>query len=275
MNNTVVRSISGVVFLGIVLCGLLIHKVLFAVLFALMMAGMMAEFYRMTMGDCYKASRALAIFTGVLLFVALFLVRAYGLNANYVALCAIPLLVLMSTSLYAKDREDFPKFANLYTGMVYIALPLSLSNMIVFNRDGEFSGLLMLSFFCIIWASDIGAYCLGLLLGKNGKKLFPSISPKKSWAGFWGGMAVAIIAAVVMKYVRLLDLPLVHSIVLAIVMHVAGVYGDLFESQWKRYYGLKDSGKVIPGHGGLLDRFDSTIFAIPAGVVYLIIVGLL
>ena len=87
--------------------------------------------------------------------------------------------------------------------------------------------------------------------------------------------AVAIIAAVVMKYVRLLDLPLVHSIVLAIVMHVAGVYGDLFESQWKRASEVKDSGKIIPGHGGMLDRFDSAIFAVPAGAIYLSLLNLL
>ena len=117
--------------------------------------------------------------------------------------------------------------------------------------------------------------CFGLLFGKNGKKLFPSISPKKSWAGFWGGLAVAVATAIILNVTGLLVIPWYHSIILAILMDVAGVYGDLFESLWKRIYEVKDSGKIIPGHGGFLDRFDSAIFAIPVGAIYLMLTGLI
>ena len=114
-----------------------------------------------------------------------------------------------------------------------------------------------------------------MLFGKNGKKLFPSISPKKSWAGFWGGLLLSMVAAYVLYLTHLLQYPLVHCLILAAIMNVAGVYGDLFESQWKREAGIKDSGNVIPGHGGLLDRFDSTLFAMPAGVAYLLLMHLI
>ena len=250
MNNTLKRSLSGILFLAIVLGGLLVDKYLYAVLFTFMTAGMLHEFFRMTMGDRYRASQYLAMAAGAILFILSFLV-------------------------YARDKSQFRLFSNIYAGLFYIAIPLALSNLIVFDREGHFSGLLMVCFFCIIWASDVGAYCFGLLFGKNGRKLFPSVSPKKSWAGFWGGLLCAVLAAVILRLTGLFSFPYLHCIILAVVMDVAGVYGDLFESQWKRVYDLKDSGDIIPGHGGLLDRFDSTLFAIPAGAVYLVLAGLL
>mgnify|MGYP002513203285 CR=1 FL=1 len=110
---------------------------------------------------------------------------------------------------------------------------------------------------------------------KYGKKLFPSISPKKSWIGFWGGLFTAVGIAVGLKYYGLLPFDLVHCIAMAILLNVTGVYGDLIESQWKRHYEVKDSGTIIPGHGGLLDRFDSALIAIPIGIIYLVVMNVL
>ena len=274
MNNTVTRTLSGICFLALVLGGLLINQYLYAALLAAIIIPMMAEFYRMTLGDRYKAARILAIVLGVSLFALVFCIFAFGIPVKYAALSAILLLAIMVLSLFEKDRESFRQYGLIYTGLVYIALPLSLSNILVFDRAGNFSGLLMLSLLIIIWASDVGAYCFGMMLGKNGKKLCPSISPKKSWAGFWGGLGSAVVAAVILFLTGMFPFPWWHCIGLAIVMNVMGVFGDLFESQWKRLSDVKDSGSIIPGHGGMLDRFDSAIFAIPAGVIYLIITGL-
>jgi phosphatidate cytidylyltransferase len=124
----------------------------------------------------------------------------------------------------------------------------------------------------IIWGSDVGAYLFGITLGqKYGKKLFPSISPKKSWIGFWGGLFMAVALAVGLHYLGLLPFELRHCIVMSLLLNVTGVYGDLIESQWKRHYEVKDSGNIIPGHGGLLDRFDSALIAIPIGIIYLVL----
>jgi phosphatidate cytidylyltransferase len=124
----------------------------------------------------------------------------------------------------------------------------------------------------IIWGSDVGAYLFGITLGqKYGKKLFPSISPKKSWIGFWGGLFMAVALAVGLHYLGLLPFELRHCIVMSVLLNVTGVYGDLIESQWKRHYEVKDSGNIIPGHGGLLDRFDSALIAIPIGIIYLVL----
>lgn len=275
MNNTVTRTISGIGFLAVVLGGLLVNQYLYAALFLLMMGTMLYEFYRMTMGQAYRYSQILAILLGITAFSLVFSVFAFGLDIRFLSINAILLLAIMITSLFAKDKTDFKSYGFIYTGLLYIAVPLTLSNFIMFDKAGGFSGLMMLSFFCIIWASDVGAYCFGLLFGKNGKKLFPTVSPKKSWAGFWGGLLLALVTGGILYWTHLLDFPLLHCLILAAIMNVTGVFGDLFESQWKRVCDIKDSGNLIPGHGGMLDRFDSALFAIPAGVIYLVIIGLL
>lgn len=275
MTNVTLRTISGVGFIAVMLACLLLNKFLFTALIIFIMIGMMAEFYKFTMGDSYEFSRILAIIAGVVLFCLIFLAEVYAIPFAFVSLALIPVFIVMVNSLYVRDKTDFGKFSNIYTGLLYIAIPLALSNLIAI-QDGELNGMLLVCFFIIIWCSDVGAFVAGITLGqKKKKKLFPSISPKKSWMGFWGGLATAILASLVLNLTGMLEIPIIHSIVLAIVMDVAGVYGDLFESQWKRYYNVKDSGNLIPGHGGLLDRFDSTLFAVPVGAIYMVIMNLL
>ena len=275
MKNVTIRTISGIGFVLVMLACLLWSQWLFGALVIFMMIGMMSEFFTITMGERYKVSRALAILAGVVLFTLIYLVAAYQMPVKYVALSIVPVIVVMINSLYVEDKSDYAKFSNLYTGLIYIAVPLALSNLVAF-RNGHFSGMLLVSFFVLIWSSDIGAYIFGMALGqKYGKKLFPSVSPKKTWIGYWGGMFFAIMAAHILNLTGMLSLPMLHSVILAIVMHVAGVYGDLFESQWKRIYGIKDSGTIIPGHGGLLDRFDSPLLAMPVGALYLSLFDLL
>lgn len=275
MNNTVLRTISGAGFIVVMLAGLLVNKFLFAALVIFIMSVMMHEFYTITMNDRYKFSRLLAIFSGIILFSLIFCSCAYDMGVKYVSIAIFPILMVMVNSLYVRDKTEFGKFSDIYTGILYIAVPLSLSNLIVFF-DQTFNGTILLCFFILIWSSDIGGYVLGSTLGKRfGKKLFPAISPKKTWAGFWGGMFCSVLSGIVMKYTMSLDITLLNVVLLAIVMDVAGVYGDLFESQWKRHYNVKDSGTVIPGHGGMLDRFDSTIFAMPVGALYLIVMNIL
>ena len=275
MKNAVVRTLSGIAYVGLIFLCLLVNGYLFGALITFMMCVMMAEFYRMTMGESYQFSRALAIFSGVVLFVLLYLCRAFGMPHKYVALSIIPILVVMFNSLLVKDKSEFPKFAYIYTGLLYIAVPMALSNLLAF-RDGTFSGLLLLCFFVIIWGSDVGAYCLGTLFGqKYGRKIAPEISPKKSWVGFWGGYFFAVLSALILHWTGLLQIPTFHCIILASLMHAAGVAGDLFESMWKRCFGVKDSGNIIPGHGGMLDRLDSTLFAMPVGAIYLALFNLI
>jgi len=275
MNNFWTRTVAGVVFIAVVLAGLLIDKWLFAAMMVFITVVMLHEFYAMTLGERIRKSRMLAIITGGLLFCLVFLVNTGTLPVAYVALSIFPLMCIMASSLYMKETEDFRLYPYIYTGLLYIAIPMAFSNYLAFDHEGAFSGLLLLGFLCIIWGSDVGAYCVGSLFGKKGEKMCPEISPKKSWAGFWGGMGFAALVGVLLSVFGLFDFPWYHALILAVIMHIAGVYGDLFESRWKRICEIKDSGKIIPGHGGLLDRFDSALFAVPAGALYLLLTGLL
>ncbi len=280
MKNFTERTISGIAFLAIMLLSLLLGnyvpwgKYVYLLTMTFVLVVMMAEFFRMTMGETYKASRVLAIVGGVLMFLVTFLVYGFReVEGRYTVLAFIPVFVVMVNSLFLNDKTEFGKFANIYTGILYIAVPWTLLNLTIFNRDFVFDGRNLLGMFIIIWGSDIGAYLFGSTLGqKYGRKLFPSISPRKSWIGCWGGFATAIALAVAMHYIPFFPashLSIWHCIAIAAIMNVCGVLGDLIESQWKRHYEVKDSGSIIPGHGGMLDRFDSALMAIPAAVIYM------
>ena len=276
MNNFVKRTLSSIGFVAVMLAALLTNKFVFGFVMLLSLVVMMKEVLQMTCGSEYRYSQALSIFAGATLFLLLFLYNGFNLPGRFIILAMVPVFVLMICSLYLKDKKDFHKFANLYTSILYIAVPWSLFNFAAFSADSQFSGLLLLSFFGIVWASDVGAYLFGITLGqKYGKKLFPSISPKKSWIGFWGGVFTAVVVAVLLQKFGILNFSMLHSMILAVLINVASVYGDLIESQWKRHYNVKDSGNLIPGHGGLLDRFDSALVAIPVGVIYLVVTNLL
>ena len=162
-------------------------------------------------------------------------------------------------------------------GQMYIALPLALINVLAFKRDeyGNFSGydmLLPLSVFILLWANDSGAYCFGSMFGKH--KLFPRISPGKTWEGSVGGGIFAVVIAGVIGILANSGseahvLNVAQWLGLGAVVVVFGTWGDLVESLFKRTIGVKDSGKILPGHGGMMDRFDSSLLAIPAAVLYL------
>lgn len=276
MNNFVKRTLSGIGFVAVMLAALLTNKFVFGVVMLLSLVVMMKEFLHMTCGSEYRYSQFLSIFAGVTLFLLTYLFKGFNFPGRLVILAFIPVFMVMINSLYVKDKSRFDKFANLYTAILYIAVPWSVFNFAVFNCEGTFNGKLLLSFFAIVWGSDVGAYLFGITLGqKYGKKLFPSISPKKSWIGFWGGMLLAILVSLALHYVGIFPFKPLHCVFLAVLLDIAGVYGDLIESQWKRHYNVKDSGNLIPGHGGLLDRFDSALIAIPIGVIYLVVANIL
>lgn len=286
MSNLVKRTISGVGFLLIMVTSLLIGnyfewgKYIYLIVMSFALVVMMLEFFRLTMGKLYKISRLMAMIGAFLMFLVTFLVNSFEVvDGRFTVLAFVPIIVVMINSLYLNDKKEFGKFANIYTAILYIAIPWNLLNIAVFQNDYSYDGWILLCMFILIWVSDVGAYCFGITLGqKYGKRLFPSISPKKSWIGFWGGFVTALLTAYGLHFVPFTpfyEMPWYHCIAIAAVMNVCGVYGDLIESQWKRHYEVKDSGYIIPGHGGMLDRFDSALIAIPAGTVYMMCFNLL
>jgi phosphatidate cytidylyltransferase len=169
--------------------------------------------------------------------------------------------------------------------VAYIALPVALWSYAVSSEhpftSSNYDGHLLLGCFIILWSCDVGAYIFGVLFGRHGRhKLFPSLSPKKSWEGFVGGMFSAMLAGYLM-YLYMFpcnpcsDISLFHAIILSLIICLFGTLGDLVESQFKRSLGIKDSGKIMPGHGGLLDRFDAALLSIPMALFYLKLVNIL
>lgn len=270
MNTTVTRSLSGLVFLAVMIGGLLAGGSWLLGLFGLMLALMLEEFYRMTLGSAHRTVHYLALAGAV----AAYVLAALSLGLHLIptrVLALIPLMLVVLLCVMVFCHQDFKDYAYVLAGLLYIALPICLVTLLSGHN------ILILAFFVLIWSSDTGAYCFGMLLGQKlwPAKLCPTISPKKSWAGAVGGMVSSLLAAWILQLVGWLPFPLVHVMAVAVLMNVAGVFGDLFESLWKRHFGLKDSGNLIPGHGGLLDRFDSALFAIPTGAAYLILNGLI
>ena len=251
MKNLIVRTVSGLVFLTVMLLALLSGdwfeggRYIFAAVMIFALVMMMTEFFGMTMGKVYRVSRTLAIVGGCMMFAVTFLVQSTeAVTGRFIALTFIPLLIVMINSLYVKDKKDFGMFANIYTGLLYIAVPWTLLNFVAFDSRHNFNGLVLLCMFVIIWVSDVGAYVFGSTLGQ--KYGMHSLD----WLPFS-------------------EMQWYHCLAVAAIMNVTGVYGDLIESQWKRHCGVKDSGNIIPGHGGMLDRFDSALVAIPTATVYM------
>lgn len=276
MRNFIVRTLAGALFLIVMVCGIIFNEMVFGCLFAIIMIQALREFYDISLGESYGKQRMLALVAATVFYLTVYAHLVYGLDPRWIAAVLLPLALIPVSCIFDSDHSDFDRVSLVYSGLLYIALPVSLVPYLVV-RDGFFDGTLLLSLFIIIWVSDIGAYCLGTLLGQkeNSAKLAPSISPKKSWWGFWGGVILGTAAAVGLYFLTWMPYSFSHAIALGVIVSVGGVCGDLVESMWKRRYGVKDSGNCIPGHGGMLDRFDSSIIAIPLAAAYMVIFNLL
>jgi len=276
MNNFVKRTLSSVVIFVVTVFGVIWDRTLFGALFLFVLLMALKEFYAITLGEKYKFQQKLGIITGLSAFIVVAGYYFYGWDLRWLALVLAELLLIPVSAVLFSSYDEFESFGSIFAGLLYIALPVALSPMMV--MDGEvFDGWLLLSFFIIIWVSDVGAYCLGTLFGQgpDSKRLAPKISPKKSWVGFWSGMAFSVAAAFGLHFLTWLPFSIWHCIALGVIINLGGVCGDLFESMWKRRFGVKDSGNIIPGHGGMLDRIDSMLIAVPLGAAYLAIFNLL
>ena len=285
MKNFIVRTITGVFFVAAIVVGFLNPQAMIA-LFSLVTGLTVWEFTGLVNDRPYiSINRFICTVSGVYLFAAM-----AGYNSGITpAAVFIPYLVsiiyLLVAELYLQAKDPINNWAYTMLSQLYIALPFSLLNVLAFNAtpDGQiaFNTLLPLSVFIFLWVNDSGAYCVGSLLGRH--KLFPRISPGKSWEGSIGGALFVLLAAFAIGWldnmqVADLDhaLPFSRGMLsipewagLGLTVVVFGTWGDLVESLFKRTLGIKDSGSILPGHGGMLDRFDSSLLAIPAAVVYL------
>lgn len=272
MNNFVTRTASGVVFIILLLAGLILHPFGFALLMLAIIIIGMKEFYAMFPSGRSATIDVLGYITGIAAF-SLFFASGFGLIRPSVFLVLVfPALAIFVVELYSKSQNPSLDIANVMLGILYVALPFSLMNLLVLH-GGNYDYRLLLSFFIFLWANDVGAYCFGVLFGR--RKLFERISPKKSWEGFFGGLITALAAAFALSSIwgERYGAALTAWLIFAAVVSITCTFGDLIESMFKRSAGIKDSGSIMPGHGGVLDRFDGALTAFPSALVYIELSG--
>ena len=270
------RSGSGILFLVVVVAGLL-APACFLVLGNLLIAGLSMEFYRLTVGKRFRKEAVCIILAAMLAYTLGFFMLQSGLDARWMMTAFLPVIAASIFLLFdGAAGHEFP--TAVYFPLIYVLPAFLAAVLMAFPVDGAYTWKLLLGIFVIIWCNDIGAYSLGMLLGQrpNSRKLFPALSPKKSWIGVVGGTLFAFLAAWLVSITfgtSVLSWP--HWLAIAGIESVFGVLGDLFESLLKRHAQVKDASKLIPGHGGLLDRFDDMLFVFPLVAVYLALFHLL
>ncbi|MCD8291530.1 MAG: phosphatidate cytidylyltransferase [Prevotella sp.] len=277
MKNVITRTVTGVLFVAaIVVCFL--KPIAMEFLFALVTGLTMWEFCGLVNNiENVQVNRFISTVAGVYFFLAMggYCSGMVSTGAVFVPYL-LTIIYLFISELYITTKNAINDWAYTMLGQMYIALPFSTINVLAFNATADgtvtFNYLIPLSVFIFLWVNDTGAYCIGSLLGKH--KLFPRISPGKTWEGSIGGVIFVLIAAVIIGYLNAdksadfgFNIPIWLG--LGLVVAVIGTWGDLVESLFKRTLGIKDSGSILPGHGGMLDRFDSSLMALPAAVIYI------
>lgn len=276
MRNFIVRTITAVFFVAaIVTCFLRPEAMAF--LFAVVTGLTIWEFTGLVNEREHVAiNRLICTVAGVYFFLAMMGYNSGITSSGVFIPYLISIIYLLIAELYLKQEDPVSNWAYTMMSQLYIALPFSMLNVLAFRAMGDgicYTYLMPLSVFVFLWINDTGAYLCGSLLGKH--KLFPRISPGKSWEGSVGGgilvMAIAVLVWHLTEQYGVNDLQLSAAewAGLGLTVVVFGTWGDLVESLFKRTLGIKDSGHILPGHGGMLDRFDSSLLAIPAAVVYL------
>ena len=283
MKNLITRALTGIIFVAVMVGGILYHPLSCALLFMFITVLTTWEFTGLINKHAnVQVPRLIATTASWVLFAAFF---AYALGSSRAgllfALWWLNIAYILISELYLKRVNPLNNWAYALMSQLYIALPFALLSQLLFVQDkarleaetfSRAGAFLILSIFIFLWCSDTGAYCCGSLFGRH--KLFPSVSPGKIWEGSLGGGVLTLAVSQLLAHYEPLLTPLQWA-GFALVVVVFGTWGDLVESLFKRRLGIKDSGKILPGHGGMLDRFDSSLLAIPAIVVYLCALGVL
>lgn len=256
------RIVSAFVYLLIIGISF-VNQYTFLVIFELIMLQGLWEFYKLTKGSNYYPKKWFGLLFSGTLFLFIFLTQINVIEFKW-GYYLIALAFLSFTIELLRKGNTIKNLSMEFLGIFYLAVPFTLTNFIVFFR-GEFDFLFLFGVFSVIWAYDVGAYFVGVTIGK--RKIFASISPKKTLEGTIGGIIFGIFIGIMVYYV-LNIFRLVDWIIMSVLISFGAFIGDLVESKIKRSVNVKDSGDIMPGHGGVLDRFDSFIFAIIGVTLY-------
>jgi len=270
LKNFIQRSITGIIYVAVIITSILVHPFAFAFVFAGITALSLSEFYKLSSSDHIRAFKYAGIISGVILFIINFLYVS-----GFIPLPALISFILLSFSVFflglIRWKENIIlNIGFTFLGILYIAVPLSLLTYLCYPGKGSpsYSHKILLGYLFILWLYDTGAYIFGSLLGRH--KIMEKVSPGKTWEGLAGGMIVATGMALVIAEI-FVTISRIDWIVISLITVVTGTLGDLLESGIKRNAGAKDSGHLLPGHGGILDRIDSVLLSAPFVCLFLML----
>lgn len=271
MSNFARRTLTGLILVGLVIAAIITDQHIFALLFLVFTIVGLWEFYSMVERAGLFPNKIGGIVAGIVLFGTNAMIAMNLIQLEYLLLNFIFVFLIFLLELYRNNPNPFTNIAFTFFGLLYIAVPFSLLNYFPNPAfiPGVYHTSFLLGFFFMIWINDTAAYVLGSALGR--RQLFERVSPKKTWEGAISGALLTFVSALVIsQYYSHIELR--DWLVIASIIVVFGTYGDLFESMFKRSINAKDSGTILPGHGGVLDRFDSVFMAAPFVFVYLLMV---
>ena len=259
------RAITGFFFVGVMLASVLLGAYAFTLFFLILSVLATEEFYRLVSTAEVKPQKRWGLALVISIYLPLSMYFFKGEPLINLLICVPVTIFIIVAELYRKHKNPFHNISYTIFGVLFAAVPFCFFYAIAFI-DGVYSYHYPLSFLILLWASDTGAYLFGITLGKH--RLFERHSPKKSWEGLAGGLITSLLAAfIISNYFT--ELAPVYWLGMSAIIVFAGTLGDLSESMLKRSLSTKDSGSLLPGHGGLLDRFDGLLLAAPLVFVYL------
>ena len=258
-NNLTQRLVTGFIGAGLIIYASYFSEWTYFCVFLVICCLSIFEFYRLTGLDGMLPLKYIGTLNALLIFLLSFLVEKGVLSQQFYYIIFPSIALIFLIKLYKKEKKPFTNIACTLLGIIYVGLPFALLNLSVY-ADGQYNYQIIIGILLLLWASDTGGYIAGVLFGRH--KLFERVSPKKSWEGMVGSFILAIIIATLLgKY--FVTMTWFQWYIVAVIMVVAGTYGDLVESLFKRSIEIKDSGSSLPGHGGFLDRFDGLLISIP------------
>jgi phosphatidate cytidylyltransferase len=265
------RAITGIFFVAVMLGSFFAGSTTFSIFYGLLGLLCLQEFYGVLKKAGLQPNLPAGILNGVLIYSA-FAASFYLdtlLMHKAIFLLTIPLLAVFVLELYKTSANPFANIGYTFLGLIFTVVPFIFFHALAFVTNGPFNFHIPMAFLLMLWANDTGAYLVGRQFGRT--KLFERHSPKKTWEGFLGGILIAAIVGYIIS-IYFHELPWRNWVSIGVIIGTIGTLGDLVESMFKRSLNIKDSGGLLPGHGGLLDRFDGLLLAAPVVFVYLYII---
>lgn len=264
------RAITGFFFIVVMLASVLLGHYVFGAFYLVLSLFCLREFYSLVKQGGVNTNQLAGFVSGAIIYTSFALISANALVPfqKYIFLLTLTVTAVFVQELFKKSPAPFTNIAYTFLGLVLVIAPFSFFHALAYLGN-SFNFHFPLAFLLMLWANDTGAYLCGMAIGKH--KLFERHSPKKTWEGFIGGVLIAAgVGSVIGHFYT--DLPWVQWAFVGIIIGTVGTMGDLVESMFKRSINVKDSGSILPGHGGLLDRFDGLFLAVPVVYTYLYLI---